>query len=75
MTRFKIVFKKEKWYAKRAVTVVYGDSYFVSDRDSSGYARFVIIEYGENKGKHHKFVANAHTILYILLQPLEDESK
>jgi len=74
-TKFRIAFKKEKWYAKRAVTEVHGDSYFVSDRDSTGYSRFVIVEYGEDKGKHHKFVANAHTILYVLLKPLDDESK
>jgi len=76
LSRFKIVFRKEKWYAKRATSIVYGNSYFISDKDSTGYTRFVIVEYGEGKEKIHKFACNANDFLYVQLDLInkEDES-
>lgn len=83
MTEFRITFKTEhpkprtKWWQRRAketpdrsVVYVKGDSYFISDKDSSGYTRFVIIMYETDGTRKHQFVCNAHDVLHVIFKPL-----
>lgn len=87
LTRFKIVFKsfkdgddkkkrRKNEEREHDVAIIYGNNYYLSDKDSYGYTRFVIIEYDDNSKKIHKFACNANDFLYVQLDLVnkDDES-
>jgi hypothetical protein len=71
-SKFRIVMKKERPFARRQVAECTGNTYFISSRDSEGYARFVVVEYKDDKTKVHKLVLNAHDISHIYIKLLEE---
>lgn len=83
MTRFKIVFKQTKRsgglfkrLTEPTIAVAYGDNYFISDRDSAGYSRYVIVNEAENGGrKKHQFVCNANDVLYTTMEQINEDDE
>jgi len=70
-TEFHVKMKKRRWWHKPQTVQVEAHGYYISDVDSSGFARLVLFKNDvDGRRKQHQFACNALDVDWMLLYPM-----